>query len=166
MTNLSHPFRGTGGVYSTGLAPSTSTVTLLFSTSTKPACISKFAIWFCLSFKTFKRPGFNALINGACFSRTSKLPLMPGICTPYTSPLYSFFSGVSISKFIKPLPTSPPQAEGHPRTALKAVSELLFINLLIKEQDVEECDARDDDGSTEARYTIIQLTFIKNYQII
>ncbi len=30
-------------IYSTGLAPSTSTVTLLFSTSTKPACISKFA---------------------------------------------------------------------------------------------------------------------------
>ncbi len=30
-------------IYSTGLAPSTSTVTLLFSTSTKPAFISKFA---------------------------------------------------------------------------------------------------------------------------
>ena len=48
-----------------------------------------------------------------------------------------------------------------PLTAQRAVSELLFFKLLIKEQKVEECDARDDDRSTEARNTIIQLSIIK-----
>jgi len=37
--------------------------------------------------------------------------------------------------------------------------------MLIKEQKVEECDARNDDSSTEACNTIIQLTIIKNFQI-
>jgi hypothetical protein len=50
-----------------------------------------------------------------------------------------------------------------PLTALKAVSELLFL-MLIKEQNVEECDATDNDSSTVAGYTIIQQIIKRTYK--
>src|SRR5574343_1337914 len=85
-------------VYS-AMAPSTNTVTLLFRTSTNPLWIEYFSISF-LSFKIFRLPLPKALTNGACLSRISNKPLIPGNCTPYTSPLYNFFSGVNISRII------------------------------------------------------------------
>src|ERR1700760_3904806 len=69
-------------------------------TSTNPLWMVKKTRWLLLSFNTFTRPAFNALTRGACLSNTSNSPSTPGSCTPYTSALNNFFSGVNISRFI------------------------------------------------------------------
>jgi len=63
-----------------------------------------------------------------------------------------------------PIPTFP-QREGHLRTSLTAVSELLLLKMLIKELEDEECDATTADQGTEAGNTIIELTIKRTYLI-